>query len=154
MVANGARRRAGARRNWQVKKISLLFGIAGADSAAPCRIASVRIDLDHLPDDPALLQQMLRQAVHEQNELQAENDKLALLIQRLVRHQFGARSEQLTTDQLQLGLEDLEQTVAANQAAQEAAASEPRSPRTRSVESGPPSATTPTRRTRASSTTT
>ncbi len=28
------------------------------------------------------------------------------------------RSEQLTTDQLQLGLEDLEQTVAANQAAQ------------------------------------
>ena len=55
----------------------------------------------------------------------AQNDKLALLIRRLVRHQFGRRSEQLTADQLQLGLEDLEQTVAANQAAQEAPAPAP-----------------------------
>jgi Transposase C of IS166 homeodomain len=59
---------------------------------------------------------MLRQVVQEMG---AENDKLRLLIQRLVRHQFGRRSEQLTADQLQLGLEDLEQTVAENQAAQE-----------------------------------
>jgi transposase len=100
--------------------------MAGADSAAPCRIAGVRIDLDNLPDDPALLQRMLRQVVHEHDELQAQNDKLALLIRRLVRHQFGRRSEQLTADQLQLGLEDLEQTVAANQAAQEAAAPAPK----------------------------
>ena len=53
-----------------------LFGIAGADSAASCKITSVQIDLDNLPDDPALLQQMLRQVVHEQDELQAQNDKL------------------------------------------------------------------------------
>jgi transposase len=98
-------------------------GIAGADSAAPCRLASVRIHLENLPDDPALLQQMLRLVVQEMG---AENDKLRLLIQRLVRHQFGRRSEQLTADQLQLGLEDLEQTAAANQAAQEAAAPEPK----------------------------
>jgi transposase len=91
----------------------------------------VRIDLDNLPDDPALLQQIVRHVVHEHGELQAQNDKLALLIRRLVRHQFGRRSERLTADQLQLGLEDLEQTVAANRAAQEAAApaSKPAKPR-------------------------
>jgi transposase len=72
------------------------------------------IDTDSLPDDPAVLRQMLR-------ELHAENDKLRLLIQRFTRHQFGRRSEQLTNEQLQLGLEDLEQTVAENQAGQDAA---------------------------------
>ena len=82
----------------------------------------MRIDLDSLPDDPALLRQMLRQVVQAMG---AENDKLRLLIQRLVRHQFGRRSEQLTAEQLQLGLEELEQTVAANQAAQEAALPQP-----------------------------
>jgi transposase len=74
----------------------------------------VRIDPETLPDDPALLRQLLR-------ELHAENDTLRLLIDRLTRHQFGRRSEQLTPDQLQLGLEDLEQTIAENQAGQDAA---------------------------------
>jgi transposase len=81
----------------------------------------VQIDPDTLPDDPALLQQMLRMVLHQQGELHAENDKLRLLIQRLTRQQFGRRSEQLTTDQLQFGLEDLEQTIAENQAGQDAA---------------------------------
>ena len=78
-----------------------------------------------LPDDPAILQQMLRDVVaaaaHQHGALQAENDKLRLLIQRLLRQQFGRRSEQLSPDQLQLGLEDLEQSVAENQAGQDAA---------------------------------
>ena len=65
----------------------------------------MEIDPDALPNDPIALQQMLR-------ELYAENDKLRLLIARLTRHQFGRRSEQLTVEQLQLGLEDQEQTVA------------------------------------------
>jgi transposase len=47
------------------------------------------MDPDALPNDPAALQQMLR-------ELYSENDKLRLLIERLTRHQFGRRSEQLT----------------------------------------------------------
>ena len=85
----------------------------------------MEIDLDRLPDDPALLQQMLRDVVttaaHQHGELHAENDKLRMLIQRLLRHRFGRRSEQLGADQLQFGLEDLEQTVAANQAGQDAA---------------------------------
>jgi transposase len=80
----------------------------------------VQIDPDALPDDAAALQQMLRTVLLQQSALHAENDKLRLLIQRLTRHQFGRRSEQLSPDQLQLGLEDLEQTIAANQAAQDA----------------------------------
>ena len=76
----------------------------------------MQIDPETLPDDPATLQQMLRVLLHQQGEMGAENDKLRLLIQRLTRHQFGRRSEQLTTDQLQFGLEDLEQRVAENQA--------------------------------------
>jgi hypothetical protein len=79
----------------------------------------VQIDLDTLPNDAAILQKMLREVVtattQQHAELHAENDKLRLLIQRLMRHQFGRRSEQLDADQLQFGLEDLEQTVAENQ---------------------------------------
>ena len=93
----------------------------------------MQIDLDTLPDDPAILQQMLRDmaAMAEQRhtalqaavqEREAENDKLRMLIQRLLRHQFGRRSERLDFDQLQLGLEDLEQTIAEGEAAQDAAA--------------------------------
>ncbi len=85
----------------------------------------MQIDLDTLPDDPATLHQMLREVVttaaHQQGELHAENDKLRLLIQLLLRQQFGRRSEQLSPDQLQFGLEDLEQSVAENQAGQDAA---------------------------------
>src|SRR3954451_14351928 len=72
---------------------------------------------------------MLRTLLLEHGELYAENDKLRLLVQRLLRHQFGRRSEQLSPDQLQLGLEDLEQTIAANQAGQEASAGATRKPR-------------------------
>jgi transposase len=75
----------------------------------------VEIDPDALPNDPIALQQMLR-------ELYAENDKLRLLIARMTRHQFGSRSEQLTVEQLQLGLEDQEQTVAEREAAEDATA--------------------------------
>ena len=93
----------------------------------------MQIDLIALPDDPSMLQQMLRDlvaaAAQEQVALQgavqereAENDKLRLLIQQLLRNRFGRRSEQLSPDQLQLGLEDLEQTIAEGEAAQEAAA--------------------------------
>jgi len=52
---------------------------------------------------------------------EAEIDKLHLLIKRLLRQQFGRRSEQLSPDQLLLGIEDLEQTVAESQAGQDAA---------------------------------
>src|SRR4051794_17313513 len=58
----------------------------------------------------------------ERDAAQAEIEKLWLLIRQLQRGQFGRRSERLDPDQLQLGLEDLEQTAAAAEAAQEEAA--------------------------------
>jgi transposase len=80
--------------------------------------SDVQIDLAALPDDPDVLQRMLREVVPE---LQAENEKLYLLIQRLLRHRFGPRSEKLDLDQLQLGLEDEAQGAAEDEAAQDAA---------------------------------
>lgn len=92
----------------------------------------MQIDLAALPDDPAALQHLLREVVaaaeQQQASLQgavqerdAEIDKLQLLIKRLLRQQFGRRSEQLNPDQLLLGIEDLEQTIAESQAGQDAA---------------------------------
>jgi transposase len=98
--------------------------------------------LDDLPPDPDRLLQQLQQmaevitqqnatlislqaerdtAWSERDAAQAEIEKLRLLIRQLQRGQFGRRSERLGPDQLQLGLEDLEQTAAAAEAAQEAA---------------------------------
>src|SRR5918995_3128839 len=111
--------------------------------------------LDDLPRDPDRLLQQLQQATEvivaqnaslvslqakhdaalaEHDAAQAEIEKLRLLIRQLQRGRFGRRSERLDPDQLQLGLEDLEQTVAAAEAAQEAATGSSdaaRSPRSR-----------------------
>src|SRR3954467_2234197 len=73
-------------------------------------------------------------AREEREAAQAEIEKLRLLIRQLHRGQVGRRSEKLDPDQLQLGLEDLEQTIAAAEAAQEAASRSsdpPRPPRSR-----------------------
>jgi transposase len=60
---------------------------------------------------------MLREVVPE---LQAENEKLWQLVQRLLRHRYGPRSEKLDPDQLQLLLEDTEQGDAEGEAAKDA----------------------------------
>ena len=78
----------------------------------------MQIDLAALPDDPDVLRRMLREVVPE---LQAENEKLWQLIQRLLRHRYGPRSEKLDLDQLQLVLEDAEQSAAESDAAKDAA---------------------------------
>src|ERR687893_669253 len=71
-----------------------------------------------------------RDLIREKHDAaQAEIEKLRLLIRRLQRGRFGRRSERLDPDQLQLGLEDLEQTVAAAEAAQEEAAARSNTPR-------------------------
>src|ERR687893_901039 len=96
--------------------------------------------LDDLPRDPEWLLQQLRHMAEvvaaersrvtaleierdtvlaERDAAQAEVEKLRLLIRQLQRGRFGRRSEKLGPDQLQLGLEDLEQTTAAAEAAQE-----------------------------------
>ena len=111
--------------------------------------------LDDLPRDPDRLLHHLQQMAEvitqqnaslaslqdehdavlaERDAAQAEIEKLRLLIRQLQRGQFGRRSERLDADQLQLGLEDPEQTAAAAEAAQEAASRSsgtPRPPRVR-----------------------
>src|SRR3954468_18348201 len=113
------------------------------------------LGLSDLPRDPDRLLQHLQQmnevvtrqnaslvslqaerdtALAERDTAQAEIEKLRLLIRQLQRGQFGRRSERLDPDQLQLGLEDLEQTVAAAEAAREETAARngtPRVPRVR-----------------------
>ena len=81
----------------------------------------MQLDLAALPSDPTLLQQVVRELAAALTTKNAEIDKLHALIKQLQRSQFGRRSEQLDVDQLQLGLEDLEQAVAAVAAAQAAA---------------------------------
>src|SRR5437764_7734674 len=78
--------------------------------------------------------QIERDTVKSEHEAaQAEVEKLRLLIRQLQRGQFGRRSEKLDPDQLQLGLEDLEQAAAAEAAQEEAATRNgaPRTPRVR-----------------------
>src|SRR3954465_8406821 len=106
--------------------------------------------LDELPRDPDRLLQIVQQmaeivarqnaslvslrAEHdtvlaERDAAQAEVEKLRLLIRQLQRNRFGRRSGRLDPDQLQLGLEDLEQAAAAAEAAQEAASRSSNTPR-------------------------
>jgi transposase len=82
--------------------------------------------------DAALTERDALRAGHD--AARAEIEKLRLLIRQLQRDRFGRRSEKLDPDQLQLGLENLEQTLAAAEAAQEAAtrsSDTPRPPRSR-----------------------
>ncbi len=52
----------------------------------------------------------------ERDALASQNDRLRHLLLRLKRMQFGAKSECLPEEQLQLGLEDLEQAIAQGEA--------------------------------------
>jgi transposase len=61
----------------------------------------------------------------ERDTVAAEVDKLQLMIRQLLRGQYGPRSEKLDPDQLQLGLEDVEQSVATAQAPAPAATKPP-----------------------------
>ena len=77
----------------------------------------MQIDLDALPEEAGVLQQMLREIVPE---LLAENEKLLRMVERLLRHRFGPRSEKLDLEQLRLMLEDAAQGQAESDAAEEA----------------------------------
>jgi transposase len=56
-------------------------------------------------------------AIAERNQALLQNDRLRHLLRQLQRAQFGRRSEKLDPGQLQFGLEDIEQAIAANEAA-------------------------------------
>ena len=77
----------------------------------------------NLPDDPAALQQLLLAAV-------AEIERQRLIIAALQRNRFGRRSEKLDEASVQQGVEDLEQSVAEQAAALDAAAARANPPKT------------------------
>ncbi len=108
----------------------MLQQMAEVTAGERSRITSLEIERDTIlaERDAARTE---RDLIREKNDAaQAEIENLRLLIRQLQRGQFGRRSERLDPDQLQLGLEDLEQTVAAAEAAQESAATRSSTPRT------------------------
>jgi transposase len=72
----------------------------------------MRLELDHLPHDTALLHQLVRDLAARVEQRDGEIEKLRLIVRQLQRGQFGPRSERLDPDQLQLGLEDLGADIA------------------------------------------
>ena len=94
----------------------------------------MQVDLTQLPTDIGRLHAVVRDlagALEAKERLlveqaasleshQRELEKLRLLLAQLRRAEFGRRSERLDADQLQLGLEDLEQAVATAEAARDA----------------------------------
>src|SRR5258707_9432131 len=71
---------------------------------------------DSLPTDPDALRTLLL----DERERHAEKlERLAAIIKELQRHRFGRRAERLDPEQLALALEDVEQTLAAADAAAE-----------------------------------
>ena len=67
--------------------------------------------LPALPDDPTLLQHLLLEA-------QAEITRLQMLLAVLLRNRFGRRSERLGEEALQQGIEDAEQSLGEQPAAE------------------------------------
>jgi transposase len=65
-----------------------------------------------LPDDPNMLKAMLLAE-------RAESERLRQIIREMQRHRFGRRAEKLPTEQLLLGLEEVEQVEAASEAQSE-----------------------------------
>ena len=81
-----------------------------------------------LPDDVEALRafaleqsRRLADVTLAKGEADAEIERLQSIINAFMRHRFGARSEQLDPDQLQLGLEDVETALGQARAAREAA---------------------------------
>lgn len=74
------------------------------------------MNTDSLPDDVASLKALVLAARAERDHEKALNAKLKHLVAQLRRAQFGAKSEKLDDDQLNLALEDLEAAVAAAEA--------------------------------------
>jgi transposase len=86
-----------------------------------------------LPGDVETLQALLlkERAEHAtaKDHDHAEIDRLRQIIKEMQRHRFGRRAETLDPDQLALGLEDVEQEIAASEAGTEAAAPRERTAR-------------------------
>ena len=72
----------------------------------------MRLTLDNLPDDTALLHRLVRDMAALVDDRDGEIERLRQIVKELQRMRFGRRSEQLDPDQFALGLEDLEADIA------------------------------------------
>src|SRR6204780_404627 len=80
-------------------------------------LAGVSAAANQPPPDIDALEARLAAALAERDAALRQNDRLAHLLRQLQRMQFGRRSEKLDPDQFSLALEDIEQVVAAREAA-------------------------------------
>lgn len=71
----------------------------------------MRLDLDNLPSETALLHALVRDMAAAVEHRDGEIERLRTIIKQLQRAQFGRRSERLDPDQLALGLEDVEADI-------------------------------------------
>jgi hypothetical protein len=74
---------------------------------------------DHLPADTEALQALVMAARAERDQVLSRMDRLRHLLRQLQRAQFGRRSEKLDPEQLQLAIEDIEQTIANDEATED-----------------------------------
>jgi transposase len=72
----------------------------------------MQLDLNNLPTDTELLHRLVRDIVGTIGHRDSEIERLKSIIKQLQRTQFGRRSERLDSDQLALGLEDLDSDLA------------------------------------------
>jgi len=90
----------------------------------------MRLDLDNLPHDTALLHRLVRDMAARIETGNGEIERLRQIIRQLQRAQYGRRSERLDPDQLALALEELDADVAELEGSEvEAPAPEPSQPR-------------------------
>lgn len=85
----------------------------------------MRLDLDDLPSDVALLRRLVRDMAAVVEHRDGEIERLQGIIKQLQRAQFGRRSERLDPDQLALALEDLDADIGRAEASQETVAPKP-----------------------------
>ena len=81
---------------------------------------------DHLPSDIDALQALVTAAraerdaaIVERDHALSQMDRLRHLLRQLQRAQFGRRSEKLDPEQLPLAIEDIEQALAGDEAAED-----------------------------------
>lgn len=72
----------------------------------------MQLDLNNLPSDPELLQRLVRDIATAIDHRDTEIERLKSIIKKLQRMQFGRSSERIDSDQLALGLEDIDSDIA------------------------------------------
>lgn len=72
----------------------------------------MQLDLNNLPSDPELLQRLVRDIATAIDHRDTEIERLKSIIKKLQRMQFGRSSERMDSDQLALGLEDIDSDIA------------------------------------------